>query len=461
MSLVLATAEPTHWLLVSFDQWRGDWLNQPGLQLPNLKRLARTSLRPSRCLTASPQCVPARASWLTGLWPSQLGVTRNQAYALPPDSPSFVRCLQQAGWHTALIGKTHWHPHAAGVDLRDCASLLSALGFAESLEIAGPRALAEVSCALTDAWSAHNSGLLDCYRADLQERYRSGAPWRVRPSVLPTSLYPDLWVADQACAWLSQRGPSPQPWLLWVSFPGPHEPWDTPSPWAGLHAQRRLPSAAPRPAWLALQPSHSECALRLEQWQPGPDQEAIAALRADYADHLALLDQQLGRLLAHLPEPERTAITVVSDHGALLGEAGLLSKCCFLEGAVRSLALHRPRGRGAPWGRSMPSPVGVSWFLGAASHEVLTGRRLSSHSLPPYALSEFGSELMITDRHRKLVIDERGEPLWAIDLRQDPFEQHNLLLQGRGRSGPWQALRQAGLDHQNQRVGSPLTRPAN
>ncbi len=460
MSPLLATAESTHWLLVSVDQWRGDWLSQPQLQLPHLKRLMRSSLRPSRCITASPQCVPARASWLTGLWPSQLGVTRNQAYALPSDSPSFVRRLHQRGWHTALIGKTHWHPHSAGVDLRDRASLLSALGFAESLEIAGPRALAEVNCALTDAWVAHNPALRDCYRADLQERYGSGAPWRVRPSVLPTPLYPDRWVADQACAWLSQRGPSPQPWVLWVSFPGPHEPWDTPAPWAGLHAQRGLPSAAPRPTWLAHQPHHSECWQRLQQWQPGPDPEAIAALRTDYADHLSLLDQQLGRLLAHLPEPERTAITVVSDHGELLGDAGLLYKSCFLEGAVRSLALHRPRGGSAPWARSMPSPVGLSWFLAAAAEEVATGRRLNRQSHPPYAMSEFGSELLITDRHRKLVLDGEGDPLWAIDLRRDPLEQRNLLLQGEGRSGPWQALRQVGLAHQNQRVGSPLTSPA-
>ena len=50
-----------------FDQWRGDWLDKPKLQLPSLKRLARRSLVATRCLTASPNCVPARASKLTGL----------------------------------------------------------------------------------------------------------------------------------------------------------------------------------------------------------------------------------------------------------------------------------------------------------------------------------------------------------------------------------------------------------
>lgn len=459
MSPLLATAGSPHWLLVSFDQWRGDWLSQPELQLPTLKRLAQTALVPGRCLTASPQCVPARASWLTGLWPSQLGVTRNQPYALPADSPSFVRHLAQAGWHTALIGKTHWHPHAAGLDLRDRTSLLAALGFAESLEIAGPRALMEVTCALTDAWQAHNPMLLEQYRSDLRDRYLAGPPWRVRPSILPSPLYPDIWVADQACAWLQQRGPSPEPWMLWVSFPGPHEPWDTPAPWAGLHGQRRLPAATARPAWMLSQPLASECRQRLEQWTPGPGREAIRALRADYADHLALLDHQLARLLAHLPEPERTTITVVSDHGELLGDAGLLYKSCFLEGAVRSLALHRPCRGLPPWGRRPQQPIGLSWLLAAAAEEVATGRPLATQRHPPYAFSEFGTELMISDRRRKLVLDGGGNPLWAIDLIRDPEEQHNRLSPGQPLSGPWQRLRQVALAHQNHRLGSPLTSP--
>ena len=149
---------------MSFDQWRGDWINNSQLHLPTLKRLARRSVVAERCLTASPQCVPARASWLTGLWPSDLGITRNGDFTLPSTSPSFVRLLHQKGWRTSLIGKTHWHPHSSGIDLRDRVELLQQLGFDEVNEIAGPRALAEVRCALTDDW--------ETYQPRLQERYR-------------------------------------------------------------------------------------------------------------------------------------------------------------------------------------------------------------------------------------------------------------------------------------------------
>lgn len=59
--------------------------------------------------------------------------------------------MQLKGWETAVIGKTHWHPHTAGVDLRDKNELLQQLGFEKAVEIDGPRALAEVHYDLTDA----------------------------------------------------------------------------------------------------------------------------------------------------------------------------------------------------------------------------------------------------------------------------------------------------------------------
>ena len=46
----------------------------------------------------------ARASWLTGLSPGQLGVTKNEHYTVPADAPSFVRDLRdQYGYYTTLV----------------------------------------------------------------------------------------------------------------------------------------------------------------------------------------------------------------------------------------------------------------------------------------------------------------------------------------------------------------------
>ena len=103
---------------------------------------------------------------------------------------------------------------------------------------------------------------------------------------------------------------------------GPHEPWDTPRPWAGLHINfnyrngttARLDSSNQKyPMPKATAPVENT-----------PSNQEIAAVRADYADHLALLDDQLGLLLEHLAEP--SMITVVSDHGELLGDGIFLQE---------------------------------------------------------------------------------------------------------------------------------------
>lgn len=351
---------PSNWLLISVDQWRGDWLHQPWLQLPHLQRMAREGWDVRRCYTSSPQCIPSRASWLTGLTPGQLGVTANAHYTVPADAPSFVRDLRdQHGFHTVLVGKTHWTPHTKGVDLRDNLPLMQELGFEHVREIAGPRALAEVSCELTDRWQ--EAGVMEAYRADLLDRYQDGCVHTVRPSVLPDALYPDLWLTGVALEELA-RMPRDRPWLLWVNFPGPHEPFDVPASWRGHHGA--IPAPEPRPEDAQelnrRAPEGSELARKLQRWPHGLPAEALQALRSDYADHLHLLDAQIGTLLkamADRSDGAQTAVSVCSDHGELLGDWGLLLKGCFLEGAMRSLFLHRPPS-GRSWPRRLWQPEG-------------------------------------------------------------------------------------------------------
>ena len=405
--------QPHSWLLISFDQWRGDWLRQPWLRLPHLKRLAKEGWLAERCYTSCPHCVPARASWLTGLPPLELGLASNTSYTVSANASSFVRDLSEAGYSTALIGKTHWTPHdLPGIDLRDNIPLLRALGFDRVREIAGPRALAVIECELTDRW--REAGVWDAYRRDLANRYEGGCAHLVRPSVLPEALYPDLWVGREALAEL-QAMPTDRPWFLWVSFPGPHEPFDVPARWRGVHPVSTIPRAEPRPDWADSLPADCQLSRLMARWPEGIPSRALQELRADYADHLALLDVQVGNLmeaLASRPDHSQVAVSVVSDHGELLGDWGLLLKGCFLEGAVRSLCLHRPpRGRW-PW-RSWGSrrPVPLTPALQAMASMVRRGRRqhplesLAAHPGPVVSIFA-GERLEIRGDRRTMVLED-------------------------------------------------------
>ena len=427
----------TNLLLISFDQWRGDWADPgaPVLQLPALQSLASEGWSARRCYTSSPHCVPARMSWLTGLDPSQLGVTRNADVSLPADAPSLVRDLQQRGWHTAVVGKTHWTSHFQTSDLRQNGPLLNQLGFDQACDVAGPRALRRVTCDLTEAW--RQAGLLEAQQADLQQRYgqgRSAAAWSVRPSLLPNPLYPDLWIAERGLKAL-QAMPSDQPWLLWVSFVGPHEPFDTPPPWHGRHRADALPAATPQPDWIADLPDTCELSKCARSWSGRLSQKQIEACRADYADHLSLLDDQIQRLLTGLerrPDQASTAVLATADHGDMLGDGGMLYKGSFLEGAIRVPFIYRPpaesrTGSGIQSKRALP----LTGLLREVLQNLSAGGTLKPlrhwASQQPGAVVEFGEERLFIRGARKLCLDASGQPLWATHIGNDPDEQRNRI----------------------------------
>ena len=138
----------------------------------------------------------------------------------------------------------------------------------------------------------------------------------------------------------------------------------------------------------------------------------------------------------------------MSDHGELLGDAGLLYKSCFLEGAIQSLAMHH---RPSLWKRAfrLQKPVGLSSFLSKAAADISGCHQLSRNLSPHFALSEFGEELLVTDRYSKLVMNHSGKLLWATDLKEDPKEQTNLLEKKDSLTNSWNPLIEAGLSHLN------------
>jgi choline-sulfatase len=421
------------------DQQRADAMGCSGgwVKTPALDRIAAQGLRFETCVTNSPVCIPARVSLATGLYPHNTGIWDNCPYDMPPDTTTWMQSLRNAGYRTSLFGKTHLHRHQG--DLREREGLMHAYGLDDVDEIGGPRASARVLSNMTERWQ--QLGLWDAYREDYRERF-SNKPTVVRPSALPLEEYADVYVGQQAVRYLDAYDRD-EPWFCWVSFGGPHEPWDTPEPYAGLVDPDAVPAPVPLPEEGADRPRGMLDA-RLRQ-RPTCSEQEFREMRANYAGNVMLIDEQIGALLATIEkrgELGNTIIAFTSDHGEMNGDYGLVYKNNFLNGAVRiPLLIRTPETASSERaGAVCREPVELFdvgptlvELAGGTPHERQFARSLcpvlrdpeTTHR--PFAVSELDGEIMIRDRRWKMALNAAAEPYLLFDLDTDPDEQQNLV----------------------------------
>jgi arylsulfatase len=422
-------------LFIMTDQQRWDALGIVGgwVETPHLDALASGGVLFSHCVTTTPICVPARVTLATGRYPHNNHVWNNIPYTMPATDANWMRELQRMGYRTSLFGKTHLHPHVG--DLRTKEDLLHQYGLADVDEIGGPRASAVVGSHMTARWA--EKGLLDAYRDDFRDRF-SNKPHVARPSVLPLEDYADVYVGQRANDYLRSYDRD-QPWFCWVSFGGPHEPWDAPEPFASRYDPATMPAPIPRSA--ADQP-------RPQGWldhymaRSSPAFEAgdVAAMRANYAGNVTLIDDQIGQILATVRdrgEMDDTVIVFTSDHGEMNGDWGLIYKMNFLDGAVRvPLIINTPqtRTRQGIVNDSFAENADVGPTIVELAGGTLDYPQFARSLVPALegglhrgdALSEFRGEFMLVNPTFKMAVNREGKAYLLFDRVKDPLESHNV-----------------------------------
>ncbi len=82
------------------------FMGDPNVKTPNLDNLAREGVAFTSALSGAPWCCPFRASLLTGQYPHVNGVIQTPMQ-LDPKKPTITNVFNEAGYHTAWVGK--WH----------------------------------------------------------------------------------------------------------------------------------------------------------------------------------------------------------------------------------------------------------------------------------------------------------------------------------------------------------------
>ncbi len=444
-------------LLVMADQHRADVMGcagDPTVHTPNLDRLAGEGVRFSRTSCQGPLCMPARASFLTERYVRDHGVYTNWA-EVSRGSPTYLHALRDAGYHTVQLGKAHLTRDDVGdrrhVDL--LADRLEERGFAEVQET-GDKFSIDPPNRYIDHLQAR--GLLDAYSRHIADRSYQGTEgkgrdatkrvpmWDATPSPLPLDAYIDTWNGELAARWLKGYERD-EPFFAFVGFPGPHDPWDAPQAAidAYVDGDVTMPASTRRPdldgtgnygkllgAFLGLSDTETM------------SDSAIQGMRRAYAANVAVIDDEIGRLLGVLEARgmlDDTWVIYTSDHGEMGGNHGLMSKCVLYEQSVRVPLIVRP-----PGGREarvvddlvehLDVPATVRSIASAGAVPESDGRSLLGYvhgdDPEPRAVSvseNWGFASFETDRY-KLVVDEDALTACQLfDLHEDPDEDENRV----------------------------------
>ncbi len=139
--------------------------------------------------------------------------------------------------------------------------------------------------------------------------------------------FPGPRTMQAAVDWLRREVTSPQRdsehdrFFLLVDEFDPHEPFDTPLPWANRYDDASEPWTDPLLIW----PPYA----RARRTRQGSRSARRGIYRANYGAKLSMIDAWLGRLVDAIDELalwDDTAVVLCTDHGHYLGERGIWGK---------------------------------------------------------------------------------------------------------------------------------------
>lgn len=394
---------------------------------PFLEQVAREGVRVRHMVSTSPATLPAHASLLTGLFPSQHGATEEAPFLDPrPVLPAF---LKEAGYRTAAFC-----PNPA----------------------VGP----ETGCGRGfDSFHTQRVGGRLAGRA---ARYARSASDRV----LARSDAGARRTNRALLAWLERVG---EPFFALVYYGEAELPLRPPAPYDRMF----LPPGV-APAQIRRVNQEAAAMAAGQKLATAEDARVLNALYDGALRYVDLRLQELAEALARQGRWERTLFLVVGDHGLYLGERGRVGSLFGLHDAVLCTPFILRGPRLVPAGFVVDELVQptdvlptVLALIGATAGSDLPGRPIIRGGQvtpgPAFAIAEgFRPDLGALRRRfplldegplavrRKAIRTRREKFIWCsdeanefYDLIRDPSEEHNLIERAGDRA---EALRQVLFD---------------
>ncbi|MEX0284271.1 MAG: sulfatase [Paracoccaceae bacterium] len=360
--------KPVNFLYIMTDQHRADWLGcagHPVVKTPNIDALAARGTRFTDFHVASPVCMPNRAAFMTGRYPTTNGMRFNGG-RLSLRANTFVDVLRAGGYRTALLGKSHlqtmtadqphdwqdpkdapipeaWKPEDGDYLNEEPHRYQSAERFEPETPYYGFDEVDLVTMHGAFCGGHYLQWLRDKH-PDWQELrdpanqlpHDYTCPQAIRTK-LPEDSYPTAYVRDRAKDYLRANANNDQPLFTFVSFPDPHHPFTPPGKYWDMYSpddfeipNRFEDHENPPPPLTACRKDLLANALPEARTtaQMVSDQHVREAMALS-AGMITMIDDAIGEIIAVLEETgqlDNTVIIFNSDHGDYLGDFNLLLK---------------------------------------------------------------------------------------------------------------------------------------
>lgn len=361
------TSRP-NFVYIMTDQQRADWLGcagHPTVKTPNIDAVAAKGMRFENFHVASPVCMPNRATFMTGRYPTTHGLRYNGCL-LSTRANTFVDALRASGYATAAIGKSHLQPmtdNAPMFDAGEDAGPISEAWRGDGGEYAQEepdRYAAEAPYAFKTPYYGYDHVDMVTAHGDkcgghYGQWFRREAPdWKalhdkrnqlphdyVCPQAyrtpIPEELYPTSFVRDRAVDYLEGRTGSDNPFFAFVSFPDPHHPFNPPGKYWDMYRPEDFALARPFDAHANPTPPMQWMQAAFQRGEkPAVAQTAFYANDRQIQEAMALtagmismIDDAVGQIVETLKRTglyENTVICFNSDHGDYLGDFNMLLK---------------------------------------------------------------------------------------------------------------------------------------
>ncbi len=285
-------------VVILCDQLRKDFLSVYGcdaIPTPNLDRLAQSGAVFENAITQSPVCAPARACMMTGRYVSDHGVWTNDV-PFRPGLEYLAENMNKLGYATGAFGKLHHYP---AEDTK---------GFRHTKQMEETRL-----------------GKKDDYYKYLKKRHPEIEDvmfnYDMQKLVFnyPHEDYYEYFIASEAINFISNSAARSKPFFAWVSFQGPHTPYDPPAEVKGTVDASKLP----RPIDSDYSTMPDVHKYRSAMFPPPGTLQRNMKIREAYGEMIHYIDIQVGRIIEHLKNNglyDNTTFIFSADHGDLIGD---------------------------------------------------------------------------------------------------------------------------------------------